>query len=309
MSQEKVISKVKTFWHNILFHKDCQSLNELDKLVNYSYNIVFNDEEYTIDSSNDLNKCLLNLLDYTPLSILTEDYHFNNINDSTFSVASSLKCLSNDHNIIVIRATFIMISIENKILINYINMSYSRGVSLDQKYQILDDDLKVIIGILLRKAEHDQMTNVLNNASFRSYTIEKLKECKKGAFFIFDIDSFKKINDKHGHLVGDSLLITFSKALNTVFENEGLVGRMGGDEFVVFVPDNKDEEWCEKKFAELHNKYIQYSSFQIDYLTESAFSCGVVIIDKPISYDCIVKKADDGLYLSKRTRNTITIVR
>lgn len=309
MSQDKIIIRTKKYWHNILKHRDCQSLKELDMLVIYPYSLVCNGEEYSIDSSNCIGESSISLLQYNPLSILTEYYHLTEINDSTIAIASNLKCLTNDHNIIVIKATIIMNLVEDEFAINYINVNYRKGASLDQKYQILDEDLKAIIGILLRRAEHDQMTNVLNSSSFKSYTIEKLKECKKGAFFIFDIDSFKEVNDNHGHLVGDSLLIAFSKALNTVFENEGIIGRMGGDEFVVFVPNSKEEEWCENKFVELHNKYLQYSSFQMENVKKSAFSCGVVIIDKPISYDCIVKKADDGLYLSKRTKNTITIVR
>ena len=66
------------------------------------------------------------------------------------------------------------------------------------------------------------------------------------AFFILDIDNFKNVNDTCGHAAGDMVIAGFAEMLKNEFRNTDIVGRIGGDEFVVFAPA-PSREWGEKK--------------------------------------------------------------
>lgn len=99
---------------------------------------------------------------------------------------------------------------------------------------------------LQNDAEKDLLTGVYNKLStekrIRSY-MQKEGAC--GLFYIVDLDNFKKINDTYGHAFGDEVLRTVGKRLNTEFRATDIVGRLGGDEFCVFLKDLSNEE--EKK--------------------------------------------------------------
>ncbi|MFI3251318.1 MAG: GGDEF domain-containing protein, partial [Eubacteriales bacterium] len=88
------------------------------------------------------------------------------------------------------------------------------------------------------KATHDLMTKVLNKVTFEeevSYLLEHSKETDLHALIFIDLDDFKSVNDTLGHAFGDSLLISVGKRLKRVVRTNDLVGRIGGDEFAVFL--------------------------------------------------------------------------
>ncbi len=99
---------------------------------------------------------------------------------------------------------------------------------------------------LLYKAEHDGLTGFYNKV-----TVEKLVEqyllsdegkAGKHAFFIFDIDYFKFINDNFGHAFGDVILSRITQKMRDLFRDVDILGRIGGDEFIVLmknIPSNK----------------------------------------------------------------------
>ena len=67
--------------------------------------------------------------------------------------------------------------------------------------------------------------------------MENMGKCNKGCFMLIDIDDFKHVNDTYGHETGDKVLTEVATALTNVFRKEDVIGRYGGDEFVVFMPD------------------------------------------------------------------------
>ena len=90
---------------------------------------------------------------------------------------------------------------------------------------------------LAEKARRDDMTGLLNRETFLS-GIEKLRRRPDaGALLIIDADHFKAINDEHGHQTGDEALLALSAALGDTLPDGDLIGRIGGDEFAVFLPD------------------------------------------------------------------------
>lgn len=88
---------------------------------------------------------------------------------------------------------------------------------------------------LVRKASHDQMTGLLNRASFLEQVDLLRLMPQSGVLLIIDADHFKRINDRYGHPVGDKALIRISAAIAGAVRKEDIVGRVGGEEFGAFL--------------------------------------------------------------------------
>ena len=90
---------------------------------------------------------------------------------------------------------------------------------------------------LLRAAETDALTNAYNKRSTEEKINDVLQEHPQepGTFVIMDVDCFKYVNDRYGHAVGDKVLQQFGQILQAHFREGDIIGRIGGDEFVVFM--------------------------------------------------------------------------
>ena len=73
------------------------------------------------------------------------------------------------------------------------------------------------------------------------------------ALFMIDADNFKKLNDTYGHQAGDEFLVRFAKELKNCFDDGGIAGRIGGDEFFALIPDVPDVESVQASAEELLN--------------------------------------------------------
>ena len=97
----------------------------------------------------------------------------------------------------------------------------------------------------LQMATLDALTMILNRRGFLSLVEHTLKVCKRKklstSVIVFDLNKFKPINDTYGHSEGDFALKTFAMELLSSFRESDVVGRWGGDEFVVFLADSKPE--------------------------------------------------------------------
>ncbi|NLV92354.1 MAG: GGDEF domain-containing protein [Firmicutes bacterium] len=93
---------------------------------------------------------------------------------------------------------------------------------------------------LLFKSQVDGLTGVYNAATTRDLILKRLREKDPealDAFIIIDCDDFKRVNDTHGHLVGDQMLERLGNSLKKVFRKNTIIGRLGGDEFCVYWSD------------------------------------------------------------------------
>ncbi|WP_454885633.1 diguanylate cyclase domain-containing protein [Sphingomonas oryzagri] len=91
-----------------------------------------------------------------------------------------------------------------------------------------------------RRAHHDQLTGIANRAGLeRAIAAWQHREDRRGplAFFYLDLDGFKAVNDRHGHAAGDALLRMVSARLQALAPAGGTAARIGGDEFVLLVPE------------------------------------------------------------------------
>lgn len=154
---------------------------------------------------------------------------------------------------------------------------------------------------LSAKSEKDLFTGLLNKTSFVDHVNKRLKNSMKKGYctmFIIDVDDFKYINDTYGHLVGDEVLKLLANSFVNTFRLDDIIGRIGGDEFCIFVDGMKDiriiEEKTEALRKEIQNLYIPGCT-----TCKVTASIGVCITNQKISYQEIFMKADNALYKAK----------
>lgn len=110
-----------------------------------------------------------------------------------------------------------------------------------------------------------------------------------------DLDKFKQINDTHGHLAGDEVLKTFAARLSSAFRVSDLASRMGGDEFMVLLPECSINQ-VEPLLARLRPMEVEYDGKKIPI----GFSAGWVGYEKGETLKQFLERADQTLYAHKR---------
>lgn len=151
-------------------------------------------------------------------------------------------------------------------------------------------------------AYRDNLTGLFNRRIFYDKLREKIKYIKKGeklAVCYIDLNGFKKINDNMGHNIGDELLRYVAKNIEDSVDNEDVVARMGGDEFVIFTDFFDYKEIANKMEAIIERLNDGLRIF--DYSIKISLSIGVAVYpDHGADVDEIVKKADTAMYRVKR---------
>ena len=157
--------------------------------------------------------------------------------------------------------------------------------------------------IFRTQSETDRLTGVFNKECTENlceaYLLNSrgISDC---ALFIIDLDNFKYINDTYGHKQGDVFLNETGRLLKESFYEKDVVGRIGGDEFLVLMKDVTDVSALSKKASIIEEK-IQgiYSD-----LTVTRFTCSIGISlsskDKPLEYHTMFFRADQALYSAKQ---------
>lgn len=154
---------------------------------------------------------------------------------------------------------------------------------------------------LLEFARIDALTGIKNKETLQNEISTYLKNDSSqqlGALFMIDVDNFKTVNDLNGHVIGDEVLKNFGSILKESFTIEDIVGRAGGDEFIVFVKDiqehgnaiNKAQEICQK----IRN--IEIDNFK------GTISCSIGIAFYPehgTTFKDLYNLADQALYQTK----------
>ena len=155
---------------------------------------------------------------------------------------------------------------------------------------------------LLYLAQTDLMTGISNRGHGEKMISELLTEHKAGLFCLFDVDKFKHVNDKYGHMTGDKVLIAIAEALQKVKRNHDIVMRLGGDEFAAYFVDVISEE----NAAEIINHFFdEISRIHIEPMTEEiSVSLGAVLYQDGLTFDSIYKIADGGVYDSKLNKGS-----
>ena len=159
---------------------------------------------------------------------------------------------------------------------------------------------------LISQAHTDQLTGFLNKISASMKISESIKEYpeEKGALLLLDIDDFKKLNDTYGHKEGDNFLRKFTSKLSLRFGANDILGRIGGEEFVIFISGEKDDDELIEKAEETAQIILKLChGVRIDSDAEKEFSCSVGIARYPFdgeSYSALYEKADSAMYSVKK---------
>lgn len=169
---------------------------------------------------------------------------------------------------------------------------------------IIDIDKEKIKGEdLLFKSQRDSLTELFNKGNTQSM-IEEYMESEginsNSALFVIDVDNFKAINDNLGHLAGDTVLKSISSMLEEVFSDNSIIGRIGGDEFIVFLKDISSEELLYKKADELVNGFGRNFAGETK---EYKVSGSIGIAKYPEhgkSFEELFKNADKAVYFAKK---------
>lgn len=155
--------------------------------------------------------------------------------------------------------------------------------------------------ILTQQAELDLMTSVYNKETTRKkieLAINLYSMPRTCAFFMFDLDFFKQINDTYGHASGDEVIRQTADILKRVFHKEDIIGRLGGDEFCVFYTGKNHYEVLAKK-AEQVCEAIRKIRPAKNSLPGTTVSIGIVRRIGNESFDELYQKADKALYVRK----------
>ena len=147
-------------------------------------------------------------------------------------------------------------------------------------------------------AEKDPLTGVYNRKVFREQVEKYLNDIEgdnKGIMILFDLDDFKAINDKLGHVIGDSVLQHMASCLRASFSKNHIVGRFGGDEFLVFIKGELTREEMSKQMELLFQKLKENPEVPI------LCSAGILFVDgSDFSYQNSLQDVDIALYRGKQ---------
>lgn len=154
------------------------------------------------------------------------------------------------------------------------------------------------------KAERDLLTNLYNKSTTELLISNALMDVddkvETGVLFIIDIDDFKMINDGLGHLYGDAVLSQLSESLHKSFKSTDIVGRIGGDEFIVFAKSMHEESAIVKKANSICTAFLQtYANEKNEDYTVSS-SIGIALFPKDgRNFEDLFRCADVALYNAK----------
>ncbi len=158
----------------------------------------------------------------------------------------------------------------------------------------------------LHRASHDKLTGLLNRQTFDERMARLVDQITKSGqtdrlagdrsfYVIADIDHFKLVNDRFGHLMGDEVLLRFARLMIQSFRAQDLLFRFGGEEFVVLLNDVSEEQGCQ--VLERFREAVADTDFpQVGHVT---CSIGFAHLDLTRSLEIVSERADKALYYAK----------
>lgn len=172
-------------------------------------------------------------------------------------------------------------------------VGYAKDIT-DQKNQTQE---------LLEQARHDSLTQLYNNRTGKEL-IDRYLQAKDPyascGMLVIDLDFFKNVNDRYGHLFGDKVLQEFARLLRTLFRSSDILVRFGGDEFVVFLKDIPNTTLLQKT-RQLSESVQQVKFWENDYrMTCSIGACFLPENTAGYSFDQLFENADWALYQAKQ---------
>jgi diguanylate cyclase (GGDEF)-like protein len=152
---------------------------------------------------------------------------------------------------------------------------------------------------LIYAAERDMMTGLLNRATTLQRIKSYLARRNSGvcSMYIIDIDNFKSLNDTYGHQTGDKFIEDFAQLLKHCFRDNDIVGRLGGDEFIVLIDGVGDAPMLKRRADAVLRRVLglceRYGELEL------SASIGGCIYKEGMDFEQLYARADDALYEAK----------
>ena len=203
---------------------------------------------------------------------------------------------------------------KRKVMIYDINLKQNRIFYVRSKPFLMDSRKKIVSFYDITLEEHqkeelkklatiDFLTGIYNRHHFHTileFQLEKqirYPESKPFAIMILDLDHFKKINDKHGHLVGDEVLKEFATTIKNNIRKSDFFARWGGEEFIILVPETTKEQiliFAEKIRLLIENHFKNHPN-----LPKLTVSIGISLYTEGDNITTLLERADQALYNAK----------
>lgn len=163
------------------------------------------------------------------------------------------------------------------------------------------------------QATHDPTTGLMNRSALNDALERELSRSQRNvdsfAIMLVDIDHFKQVNDNHGHQTGDTVLKEVAEQLQNSVRPYDIVGRYGGEEFLILLPECCVDEAMD--VADRVRRSVSEAIFEIgDTAIPITISLGLTACDgkKPVNVDSLIRHADDALYQAKKNGRNRVIV-
>lgn len=156
---------------------------------------------------------------------------------------------------------------------------------------------------LSQLAQRDWLTGLYNRMAVEEKVNNWLKTGKGGTLFVLDVDKFKRINDRYGHIAGDKVLRQIAELLVKMASRAETVGRIGGDEFIIFTPANRDQELIEARCRQIEQRFRELSTSQFIVRRISLTVCGSGYREGD-HYQSLFDRADQSLLRAKAARRS-----
>jgi diguanylate cyclase (GGDEF)-like protein/PAS domain S-box-containing protein len=160
---------------------------------------------------------------------------------------------------------------------------------------------------LRRLASRDSLTDALTRSAFIELAGEEVGVAARSGrslcLAMLDLDHFKSVNDQHGHHVGDHVLRSVVQKVTAGARAQDRVGRYGGDEFAMVMPDTAVDTACEA----LERLRAAVASIRLEYPVAPTISVGVAALRTGESLEGVLRRADEALYRAKALGRNVVV--
>jgi diguanylate cyclase (GGDEF)-like protein/PAS domain S-box-containing protein len=174
------------------------------------------------------------------------------------------------------------------------------------------EDINLLQNKLQAQVVRDSLTGVYNRRYLDETLSREIAHASRSGYplslIMLDVDHFKKINDQHGHKMGDEVIVAIGQLLQSQTRDSDCVGRYGGDEFLLVMPEMSQEDAFDR--AEVWREGIKAMVFQTgDQVVNVTISIGIAVFpENGRRVDDLIKAADRAMYLAKEQGRDRTVI-
>ena len=213
------------------------------------------------------------------------------MNNFIVKLSSSVMSKGERVDNLIFRGQSLLADGENRITVGVISEPDRRTRTVQEYVGVDEAKLDLATGIYNKKTVTDMITDDINKTAVSDRNRQMF-------LMILDIDNFKSVNDSYGHYFGDEVIKAFADSLKLSVGGRGIVGRIGGDEFIVLIKDVTIEELRIMLKAMRKGLKVSLAQKQPEYMFST--SIGIAQFGKDGSdFETLFKIADAALYIAK----------